>query len=75
MTTTLAARPLTAEDRCDRCGAAAYVRTTMASGLELLFCAHHWHDNESRLRAIATSIHDESKRLAGIPASAAVDER
>ncbi len=75
MTTTFAARPLTATDRCDRCGAQAYVRTTLASGLDLLFCAHHWHDNEVRLRAIATSIHDESQRLDQVPATAAVEER
>jgi hypothetical protein len=75
VTTTLAARPLTATDRCDRCGAQAYVRATMLSGSELLFCAHHWHDNESRLREIASSIHDESDRLAEIPATAALEER
>lgn len=75
MTTTLAAGPLTAMDRCDRCGAQAYVRATMISGSELLFCAHHWHDNEARLRLVATTIHDESQRLAAVPAVAAVDER
>ena len=32
---------LTAADRCDRCGAQAYLRVTMPSGGELLFCAHH----------------------------------
>ena len=31
---------LTAFDRCDSCGAQAYIRVTLASG-DLLFCAHH----------------------------------
>ncbi|MFN2517670.1 MAG: hypothetical protein ABR604_01310 [Jatrophihabitantaceae bacterium] len=75
MTTTYAAGPLTATDRCDRCGAQAYVRATLVSGSELLFCAHHWHDNEVRLRAIGATIHDESQRLDDMPATAAVEER
>ena len=45
-TTTIAASQLTAADRCDRCGAQAYVRATMESGFDLLLCAHHFHDNE-----------------------------
>jgi len=32
---------LTAADRCDRCGAPAYVRAELPGGGELLFCAHH----------------------------------
>lgn len=75
MTTTIAASPLTATDRCDRCGAQAYVRATMESGFDLLLCAHHFHENEDRLRSIAVSIHDESDRLASVPETAAVDER
>ena len=31
---------LTAVDRCDRCGAQAYVRATLLNGGELLFCGH-----------------------------------
>lgn len=75
MTPTIAASPLTAADRCDRCGAQAYVRAVMASGSELLFCAHHWHQNEGALRDIAVTIHDESSRLASVPATAALEER
>ena len=75
MTTTIAASPLTATDRCDRCGAQAYVRATMESGFDLLLCAHHFHENEDRLRQIAKSIHDETERLAVVPATAAVEER
>jgi hypothetical protein len=71
----MTADPLTAADRCDRCGAQAYVRTVLTSGSELLFCAHHWHQNESRLRELAVSIKDESERLGDVPASAPVEER
>lgn len=31
---------LTAQDRCDRCGAQAYAAYVL-SGLDLLMCAHH----------------------------------
>lgn len=75
MTATTSERPLTAVDRCDRCAAQAYVRTTLPSGSELTFCAHHWHENEDALREVAVAIHDESCRLADVPATAAVDER
>jgi hypothetical protein len=75
VTTTTADRPLTAADRCDRCGAQAYVRATMASGLDLLLCAHHFHENENKLREIAVVVHDESNRLAEVPATAALEER
>lgn len=75
MTTTVAADPITATDRCDRCGAQAYVRATMESGFDLLLCAHHFRENESRLREIAVAIHDESDRLAAVPATAALEER
>ncbi|MGH8859661.1 MAG: DUF7455 domain-containing protein [Jatrophihabitantaceae bacterium] len=75
MTPTIDARELTATDRCDRCGAQAYVRTVLGSGSELLFCSHHWRDNEARLREIAVTIQDETDRLENVPAVAALDER
>lgn len=75
MTTTIAAGPLTATDRCDRCGAQAYVRATMTSGFDLLLCAHHFRENEARLREVAAAIYDESDRLAEVPPTAAVEER
>jgi hypothetical protein len=55
--------PLTALDRCDRCGAQAYLRVTLASGGELLFCAHHGKKYEESLRSIAADIHDETDKL------------
>ena len=55
---------LTAMDRCDRCGAQAYVRALLPNGLELLFCAHHNRQHSSALTKIAVDIHDETDRLA-----------
>lgn len=42
---------LTNADRCDRCGAQAFVRTTMSTGHELFWCAHHFAENEKGLAA------------------------
>ncbi len=53
---------LTAADRCDACGAQAYVRVELVTG-ELLFCGHHAKENEAKLRPIATKWHDESDKL------------
>lgn len=39
---------LTAADRCDRCPAQARVET-MLDGLQLLWCAHHFHAVEASL--------------------------
>jgi hypothetical protein len=74
VTPTIDAREMTAADRCDRCGAQAYVRTVLGSGSELFFCNHHWHENEDRLREIAVTIQDETDRLDEVPAIAALDE-
>jgi hypothetical protein len=66
---------LTALDRCDRCGAQAYVRVLLANGGELLFCAHHGRAHSDKLRAVAAQIHDETDRLHGTPAVAPEGER
>ncbi|WP_347350019.1 hypothetical protein [Intrasporangium sp.] len=72
---TVLAPELTAADRCDRCGAQAYVRARLVSGGELLFCAHHGREHLPALQGLAVEIHDESARLAQTPGSAPVDER
>lgn len=56
-------QPLTAADRCDRCGAQAYIRVRLAAGGELLFCAHHARAHEDKLKQVAISIHDESQSI------------
>jgi hypothetical protein len=42
-------RELVKGDRCDSCGAQAFVQVTMPSGFELLFCGHHYSKNEPGL--------------------------
>jgi len=75
VTPTLApSSPLLAADRCDRCGAQAYIRVVLASGGELLFCAHHGKQYEPRLREKASDWHDESERLAATSPTAAPEE-
>ena len=66
---------LTAADRCDRCGAQAYIRVVLGSGGELLFCAHHGRKYSESLRQVAAHIQDESDRLASTPHTAPDDER
>lgn len=68
------ASPLTAADRCDRCGAQAYLRVVLLSGGELLFCAHHGRKFEPELKKIAAEIQDETERLTAAPASANDEE-
>lgn len=60
---------LTALDRCDRCGAQAYVRATLPSGSELLFCAHHAREFDDKLRQMDATIYDESTKLAPVAAT------
>ena len=61
--------PLNAVDRCDRCGAQAYVRATLLNGGELLFCAHHAKEYSERLKTIAANIQDETSKLVETPSS------
>jgi len=70
MKTAFAQKPLTAADRCDRCGAQAYILARLTSGGELLFCAHHGREHLPKLQNLATEIHDETKRLQEAESSA-----
>ena len=67
--------PLTAADRCDRCGAQAYLRVELQSGGELLFCAHHAREHGDKLKEIAATVVDETDKLHGTPASSPEGER
>lgn len=75
MSTATASAPLTAVDRCDRCGAQAYLRVMLASGGELLFCAHHAREHGAKLREVAVEFHDETEKLGTTPTSAPDGER
>jgi hypothetical protein len=67
MTETTLATALRPADRCDRCGARAYIRATLANG-ELLFCAHHGREYMPKLAAQALTVDDQTDRLAQLGA-------
>ena len=67
-------KPLMAADRCDRCGAQAYVRAVLAGGGELLFCAHHGRKYSDALREAGAEIVDETDRLRETTPAIAPDE-
>jgi hypothetical protein len=74
--TTAVLSPLRAADRCDRCGAQAYIRAVLAGGSDLLFCAHHGRRHEPKLRPLTVEWHDETDQLAdATPANAPDSER
>lgn len=57
------AQTLTTADRCDRCGAQAYVLARLPFG-ELRFCGHHARTHLDKLRAMDdVEIIDETDRL------------
>lgn len=70
-----AAPQLSAADRCDRCGAQAYLRVELHSGGELLFCAHHAREHGDKLREVASNVVDETHKLVNTPGIAPDDER
>jgi hypothetical protein len=49
--------PMSALDRCDKCGAQALVRATLANG-ELYFCGHHGREMSSKLVASSLVVYD-----------------
>lgn len=64
MNTTTLAPELNVSDRCDRCGAQAYMKATIGEGLELLFCAHHGRKHLEKLQDLdEVRIVDETHRL------------
>jgi len=69
VTTATAQTPaaLTASDRCDRCGAQAYLRVELQSGGELHFCAHHAREHGDKLRKVAATVVDETHKLGTTP--------
>jgi hypothetical protein len=55
-------RALTGFDRCDRCGAEAFVLADFF-GSELTFCGHHGREYEEQLVIQGFSISDETHRI------------
>jgi hypothetical protein len=58
-----AAAGLTTNDRCDRCGAQAYLHVELHSGGDLLFCGQHARQYGAALSTIAATVHDQTGRL------------
>ncbi len=61
-TSVIEVTPLTAADRCDRCGAQAYLRVQLESG-ELLFCAHHARQHREKLEQVGTIVIDQTQMI------------
>ena len=53
---------LSAIDRCDYCGAQAYVRVTGVTG-SLDFCGHHYNKHQDKLSSFAFETIDERDKL------------
>lgn len=76
-TATPPAKTLTIFDRCDKCGAQAWIRATLAEPLpngsvgRLYFCAHHSRQVSSSLRPKCVHWLDESEHLNKKPSSSA----
>lgn len=62
-TTVIDHATLTAQDRCDACGAQAYVRVHLNAG-QLYFCGHHAAQHLDALQDDAIQIDDERSRIA-----------
>ena len=66
-----AAWTLKVGDRCDRCGAQAFVRARIEVEVEpgvvgpvdLHFCGHHFRKHEGEIRAQAVEVVDERARI------------
>ena len=69
--TTLAQQPsLTIADRCDRCGAQAFIRAQFAAG-ELTFCGHHGRELLVPLQQGALFVQDETGTINSTPSPSA----
>ncbi|CAB4179474.1 hypothetical protein UFOVP1033_135 [uncultured Caudovirales phage] len=49
--------PMSALDRCDKCGAQALVRATLANG-QLYFCGHHGREISDKLVSSSLEVFD-----------------
>jgi hypothetical protein len=60
----------TAHERCDRCGAQAFVRAVLTTG-DLLFCAHHGREFGPALDAVALLVEDGTAMINAKPSPSA----
>lgn len=73
MTSTLTTErttPLTLSDRCDRCGAQAFIRAVFLSG-DLLFCGHHGRELLVPLAREAVLVEDGTDAINSRPSPSA----
>jgi hypothetical protein len=73
MTTTLERAPLSVADRCDSCGAQAFVRAVFASG-ELTFCGHHGRALHEALERDAIYVEDATELINPKPSPSATSD-
>jgi len=59
-------RELNVSDRCDSCGAQAFVIAEFTSG-DLLFCGHHFNKFEKKIAKTAINIVDSRKTINAKP--------
>jgi hypothetical protein len=69
-TAAVAPHAFSASDRCDRCGAQAFLRAVLTSG-DLLFCAHHGREYGDILAAKALVVEDASETINAKPSPSA----
>ncbi|MCW2501161.1 MAG: hypothetical protein JWN87_2837 [Frankiales bacterium] len=70
MTTQMLTPELTITDRCDRCGAQAFIRAVFLAG-ELTFCGHHGRELLGSLRRQAVLIEDGTELINAKPSPSA----
>jgi len=68
MTEEISKVELKVSDRCDRCGAQAFVLVQGVTG-ELMFCGHHYTENEKALTNFAFNVFDHRDRINSKPSS------
>ncbi len=75
MTATTLAQPpsLTIADRCDRCGAQAFIRAVFVSG-DLTFCGHHGRELSVPLQRDALLFEDATESINTKPSQSANSE-
>lgn len=62
--------PLKLADRCDRCGAQAFVVTRHTAG-DLMWCAHHYRKHQDELLEEAQAILDDTDLVNVNPSTSA----
>lgn len=67
---TLVTPSLSVADRCDRCGAQAFIRAVFISG-DLVFCGHHGRELEDALLEHALLVEDGTHQINPQPSPSA----